>query len=62
MTEDSMEMLLKRAVNFRRKDYENNKDLFNKLKEQQTPHTLFISGNIFYYSVPYLMTQELILT
>jgi carbonic anhydrase len=43
MTEDSMEMLLKRAVNFRRKDYENNKDLFNKLKEQQTPHTLFIS-------------------
>jgi len=43
MTQDSMEMLLKRIVDFRKKDYEKNKELFYKLKEQQTPHTLFIS-------------------
>jgi len=43
MNQDSMEMLLKRIVDFRKKDYEKNKELFYKLKEKQTPHTLFIS-------------------
>lgn len=38
-----MEYLLKGIVNFREKDYDAHKELFNKLKEQQKPHTLFIS-------------------
>lgn len=38
-----MENLLTGIVKFREKDYDAHKELFNKLKEQQKPHTLFIS-------------------
>jgi len=38
-----MENLLKGIVNFREGDYDAHKELFNELKEQQKPHTLFIS-------------------
>lgn len=38
-----MENLLKGIVNFREGDYDAHKELFNNLKEQQKPHTLFIS-------------------
>ncbi|TJX14202.1 carbonic anhydrase [Tissierella creatinini] len=38
-----MKDLLKGILNFREKDYYTHKELFNDLKEQQKPHTLFIS-------------------
>lgn len=38
-----MKDLLKGILNFREMDYNAHKELFNELKEQQKPHTLFIS-------------------
>jgi len=38
-----MENLLKGIVNFKEGDYDAHKELFVELKEQQKPHTLFIS-------------------
>lgn len=38
-----MENLLKGIVNFREGDFDSHKELFKELKEQQKPHTLFIS-------------------
>jgi carbonic anhydrase len=37
-----MQKLLEGVVQFRRTDYEAHRDLFKKLKSEQTPHTLFI--------------------
>lgn len=38
-----MQKLLDGIVQFRRSDFESHKNLFKNLKEQQNPHTLFIS-------------------
>ncbi len=38
-----MKNLLKGIINFREKDYNDHKELFDTLKKQQKPHTLFIS-------------------
>lgn len=38
-----MQKLLDGIVRFRREDFESHKKLFNELKQQQNPHTLFIA-------------------
>lgn len=53
-----MEKLLAGVVQFKKKDFEKHRDLFNDLEEKQTPHTLFI-GCSDSRVVPSLITQTL---
>ena len=53
-----MENLLKGVVEFRKKDFEENRELFEKLQNRQDPHTLFI-GCSDSRVVPNIITQTL---
>ena len=53
-----MENLLKGVVEFRKKDFEENRELFEKLHKRQDPHTLFI-GCSDSRVVPNIITQTL---
>jgi len=53
-----MEKLLKGIVKFRQQDFEDHRDLFRNLKEEQKPHTLFI-GCCDSRIVPALITKTL---